>query len=369
MRGDAPDHHGTIGLVLSEITADGSQRRAGGPAFWYRLTDNLFRRFAWWLLPVVAFTALGFVQAGKTGELYRSGATLSATENPLVGSPAVPGASPQWWETPAAATSRVINEQLRTDTFVDAVAASTGLEGAIDNGFVSREIVRSSIWAYPTGNGILSINATWADPQTSYALVSATIDEYQDYIAEIVASNAAEAVEFYSQQLDRALDERDAAERDLQDFIERFAGDAAGADQPLSIQIEVDQLGDRVDAAEAKVSAARTSIEEAQLQVAQQTTKAGRSFSVIDQPSVPSEPVSTLMDRITTIGSFFVLGLVVAGAGLLITTVLDRSIASAADLLAFDVVTLVATVPTISLTVGGPKRMKPRIRRRKRAVT
>jgi hypothetical protein len=360
----APDLRGTIGLVISESTAGGSHSRTGGPAFWYRLVDNLFRRLVWWLLLIFVFTALGFVQAGNASERYQSDATLSATENPLVGSPVVAGASAQWWETPATVTSRIINEQLRTDTFVDAVADSAGLTTAVDSGFVSREAIRGSIRASPAGDGILSINATWADPQTSYALVLATIDEYQGYIAESVASNAAEAEEFYSLQLGAALEDRAAAERALQEFITTFVGDGSETDQPVSIQIEIDRLRTRIDAIETKVSAAQTSIEEARLQVAQQTTRAGRSFSVIDEPSVPSEPMSTLRDRITTIGSFFVLGLVVAGAGLLITTVLDRSISSAADLIAFDEVTLVATVPTISIPFAPPSRRRPRTKRR-----
>jgi hypothetical protein len=118
--------------VLSETTAAESQHRSGGAAFWFRLTDNLFRRLGWWLLPVVGFTALGFVQAGNTIDQYRSSATLSAAENPLVGSPVVGAASAQWWETPAAATSRIINEQLRTDSFISTVAESAGLADAIE---------------------------------------------------------------------------------------------------------------------------------------------------------------------------------------------------------------------------------------------
>jgi hypothetical protein len=349
--------------VLSESNAGGSQHRAGGSAFWFRLTDNLFRRIGWWLLPIVAFTALGVSQAGNTLELYRSGATLSAVENPLVNSPVVGAATQQWWETPASATSRIINEQLRTDSFITKLAESAGLGDAIDQGFITNEIVRASIWATPTGDGILSVNATWADPQTSFELVSATIDEYQNYITESVASDAAEAVEFYSQQLESAMEERAAAERDLTEFIADFVGDESASDQPVIIQIEIDRLRNRVTAAEAKVAAAQASIEEAQLQVAQQTTRAGRTFSVIDQPSVPRAPMSTMLDRITTIGSYFVLGAVVAGAALLVTTALDRSVSSSADLLALNAVSLVATVPRITLT-GTPRRRHSRNRRR-----
>lgn len=349
--------------MLSESNAGGSQHRAGGSAFWFRLTDNLFRRIGWWLLPVVAFTALGVAQAGNTLEVYRSGATLSAIENPLVNSPVIGVAAQQWWETPAAATSRIINEQLRTDSFISKIAESAGLGEAIDQGFVTNEIVRASIWAVPTGDGILSVNATWADPQTSFELVSATIGEYQNYLAESVASDAADAEQFYSQQLESAQEERAAAERDLTKFVADFVGEESASDQPVIIEIEIERLRDRITTAEAKVAAAQASIEEAQLQVSQQTTRAGRTFSVIDQPFVPRAPTSSMVDRITTVGSYFVLGAVVAGAALLVTTALDRSVSSPADLLAFDAVSLVATVPRITLT--GTLTRKPSHHRRR----
>jgi hypothetical protein len=350
--------------VPSEATAGDPQHRSGGAAFWFRLTDNLFRRLGWWLLPIVAFTALGVVQAGKTIDLYHSSATLSAIENPLVDAPIVGGASVQWWETPAAATSRIINEQLRTDSFISAVADSAGLADAIEADLVTREIVRSSVWSSPAGDGILSVNATWADPQTSFQLVTATIDEYQNYITESVASDAAEAEEFYTEQLTTATEERDAAERELSWYLNQFADDKPADEQPLSVQLEIERLSDRLSAAESKVAAAQAGIETAQLQVAQQTTRAGRTFSVVDQPSLPTAPMSTLMDRITTVGSYFVLGLVVAGAALLVTTVLNRSVMSAADLLAFDAVSLVATVPPIELARGRSKRTRLSGRRR-----
>jgi hypothetical protein len=198
--------------------------------------------------------------------------------------------------------------------------------------------------------------------------VAATIDEYQNYIAESVASDAAEAEEFYSQQLQTATVERDAAERELKSFLTQFAGDESADDQPVSVQIEIDRLSDRLTAAEAKVAAARGSIETAQLQVAQQTTRAGRTFSVIDQPSVPTAPMSTLMDRVTTIGSYLVLGLVVAGAGLLVTTALNRSVTSAADLLAFDAISLVATIPPIKLSRPASEHTRFRALRRGEAA-
>ena len=59
----------------SEDGTDTERKGVSAPAFWWRLTDNAFRRAGWLLLPVLLLSVLGFVQASRTLELYES--TLS----------------------------------------------------------------------------------------------------------------------------------------------------------------------------------------------------------------------------------------------------------------------------------------------------
>src|SRR3954454_8442276 len=108
--------------MLSESTAGQSGQSARAHAYWFRLSDNLFRRLGWFLLPVVIMTLFGFMQANKTLELYQSTGTLGASTNPLVPSQQISGVSANFWETPAGMQSRIINEQLRTDSFLTTVA-------------------------------------------------------------------------------------------------------------------------------------------------------------------------------------------------------------------------------------------------------
>jgi capsular polysaccharide biosynthesis protein len=358
--------------VLSESTAGESQQRSHGAAFRWRLTDNLFRRLGWYLLPIVIMTVIGVVQAGNTLQLFRSTGTLAASENPLVPDSPNSAATAQFFETPAGSTSRIINERLQTDTFLGAIADRAGLGDALETGLLQLDVIRASVYAYEEGDAILSVTASWADPQTSFELANATIVEYQTFLAQTIAGDAAAAVDFYELQLADLLVEREQAVEDLIAYVGQLPPLREGEERPINVEIEIDLLRDTVRAIDTEIASTEESIDSAQLAVAQQTTAAGKSFTIIDPPTVPNAPESTLMRRITLIVSFFVLGVVIAAAAVLVATVLDSSVASAADLLALQGVHLVATAPTVrfALATGEPpsrnRRWRPRLRRPRR---
>ena len=352
---------------LANPRREESQQRTRASAFRRRLAENFFRRFWWYLLPVVVMTAIGVMQAGNTIELYRSTGTLSASSNPLVPDSPNRAASAQFFETPAGTTSRIINERLQTDTFLIAVADEAELGDAIETGLLELDVVRSSLSASARGDAILSVSATWADPQTSYQLATATIAQYQQFLAQTIASDAAAAVEFYETQLADLLDDRAGALDELRAYVAELPPLDPDERRPIDQEIQIDLLRDQVRAVDDDIASTRKSIDDAQLAVAQQTTNAGQSFIVIDEPTVPTAPDSTLMQRLSLIVSFFLLGVVMSGAALLIATVLDSSISSPADVLAIDGVNLVAVAPIVAI---GPHahRRSGRGRRRRRAI-
>jgi hypothetical protein len=335
--------------VLSESAVDGAQQRAGGQAFWWRLADNLFRHLVWFALPVLALAAIGLVQARGTLELYRSTGTLSASTNPLVPEQTISGASAQFFESPAAATSRIINERLQTDSFLLAVAENAEIGGAVESGVIDLAVIRQSVWAAANGNSILSVNAQWADPRVSYNLVAAIIKQYQTFLTDTVASDATAAEDFYTSQLKELTGERDVAQIALDDFVAELPDLDPGENYGVTVQLQVERLNAKVSSIDAKIDAAEENIDNAQLARAQQTTEAGRSFTVIDQPLVPGAPESSLIEQVTLVAAFLLLGLVISAAALLVTTVLDQTVASAADLLTIASITMVATVPSVHL--------------------
>ena len=336
--------------------------RARALAFWWRLTDNAFRRLVWYSLPVLLITGIGVLQASKTLELYSSSGVLSATSNPLVPDQPIAGTSAQYWETTAAATSRTINEQLRTDRFIERVAQEAGLGDAVENGLVTLDIVRSSIYSYDDGTSLVNVGATWDSPDTAYQLVLSAIQTYQDYLAETVASDSSEAVTFYTGQLDQYRADAQVAETELVSYLDGLSSDG---DPTLSESLQIQRLTDAVSAAERKVSDTEQNIEEAQLIVAQSMSEAGRSLTMIDAPQLPTSPESTLMEQAMTVISYALLGVIVAVAALLVSTVLDNSVASTSDLVGPGIA-FVATVPTLRLVTPKAASQKDVGRRRDR---
>jgi hypothetical protein len=353
--------------VLSE-SAEQSRQPAGGPAFWWRLTDNLFRRIGWFLLPVLAMTLIGFSQANKSGAMFFSSATLSASTNPLVPDQQLSGMTPQLWESPASATSRIINERLRTDDFLTKVARDAGLSNALDSGLLNLSAVRTGIWASADGDSILSVNARTSDPQLSYALVSATIDQFQKYVTDTAASDSTEAESFWTERLQQLQSQRDDAQQRLASFIDDLPKLAPGEERDIIDSTTLTRLNDRLSALDAQVDDATAKLDQASLQHTQQAAQATQRITVIDEPSVPAAAQSTLMKRITIVGSFMFLGVVISVAALLVTTVLDQTVASSRDLLGLEGIALVATVPPVRFAgngqANGRSLLPDRLRRR-----
>ncbi len=337
--------------MATEAASDHERQGSSAPAFWWRLTDNAFRRLVWLLLPIVVFAGLGVWQANQTLELYRSSGLLSAANNPLVPEQQIGGvAQAAFWETPADASSRTINEQLRTDSFVETVAERSGLDGAINQGLLDLTVVRDAVWSSSSGSSLVNVNAVWGDPQTAHGLVDGTIAAYLEFIAESVASQSSQAVVFYQDQLTEFEAEVEAAQAELEQFVTEVEATerAAGNEQrSILVDLQITSLTNALEAAESKVLSTQDQIAAAELQVTQSRSEAGSSLTVIDAPEVPTAPQSTLMKRASMVISFTLLGVVIMLGALVIGTVLDQSVASAADLRGIEGVEFVATVPVL----------------------
>jgi hypothetical protein len=328
----------------------------GGSAFWWRLTDNLFRRLVWFLIPVVALTGLGVSQALNSVDLYSSTGTISASSNPLLPEQPVSGVNIGFWETPAAATSRIIGERLQTDSFLVEVAERAGLGEAVDAGLLPLGIIRANVGTWASGNSILNVSAQWADPQTSHDLVSAIIVEYEEFLATSLASDAAEAETYYQAQVERLSDERDAANARLQQYVSTL--DELGPDEEYSITVtlEIERLSGEVSKIEERISSAQDQVDDAKVKQTQLVTEAARSFTVIDPPNLPAAPESDLIGQVISVAAFALMGLAIAAGALLLTTALDRSVSSPAEVMAIRGITQVATVPNVRLVSGGNRR-------------
>ncbi len=326
-------------------TASRTERSAH--RFWYRLVETFFRRWPFYLAPVVLMGALGFSLSSSTVPTYMATGTLSASSNPLVTEQTVRGTALNNYESPASGTARVINEQLRTDAFVEAVAERAGVTGALESGIVTLDDMRASVWAAPNGDTLLKVNSQWSDPETSLRLADATISSYLDYVLQTVASDSSAAQEYYTEIMQDSLANADAAQVELDSYLSTLPPVADGDERPIEQQLKIQRLNNALDTAEAQVASAQDAIQTAEVTLKQAQSKAGEVLRVVDAPKLPTLPESTAMTKIMKIITFLVLGTLIAAGALVGATLLDQSVRSADDIVLATGHTVVATVPLI----------------------
>ncbi len=318
---------------------------ARAKAFSLRAMEILFRHRVMFLLPIIALTAVGVLQASQVSPTYHAGAALSTATNPLLEDQQVRGVTIERFESPAEGTSRIIDEQLRTDAFVEEIAERVGLSEALEADLIDYDTIRENVSTSAGGSSLLSIEATWGDAVTAYQLVNGVVDTYLEYLADTVASDSSEAVAFYEGIRDGALEDRATRQDELERYLNTLPAIESERDRPIAVQLYIDELTGQIDDADERVAEAERRIDEADLSVLQSRSNAGRSVQLIDEPTVPTAPEAALPQRVMAVGGTFIIGVMIAIGALLFVTVLDRSVSAPEDLTALPAISLVVLVP------------------------
>jgi len=327
--------------------------------FTERLVDGFFRRWFLYVIPVVLFAGIGVDTAGTiTGE-FESNAILSATTNPYLEQPDIRGTELGFFETPAAGTARLINEQIQTDAFIDEVATELGLAEAIDAGLITRANIRSRLGASAAGQNNLRLNATWSDPATSLALVESATNAYGEYLTELAVADSQEAVSFWTDRREVASDEADLAQESLNSYVALLPTLAAGGERATEQTLELQRLSSEFDRALDAVREVQSAIDAAQFTANQAASSSARQLVMIDAPVMANNPAPVRRDQATVVAMFTLLGLAIAFGALLLTTLIDRSIRTLSQL---------ALVSGIDVVVAIPRVKQLRRRRRKQPV-
>ena len=317
--------------------------------FTERLVDQFFGRWFVLLLPVVLFGALGvYVASEQTSDFVAEG-SLSASSNPLVAQPEVRGTEIGAFESPAAGTARLINEQLGTDAFLDDVAGRSGLGALIESGVLERDDLRRQLVSYAEGENILTVQARWPDGQTAFQLVDSTIATYLDYVTDVVTTDSLDAIDFFERRLETLETELTTAEAELDAYIANLPSGTNADTLATEDSLIIDRLIDDVSRAAGGVAAAQDEIDSAMLASREIERDAFQQLRVVDEPTVPEEPESLLTSQITSILMFTVLGLLVAFCALLGFTALDRSIRSSRQLAAVVGTDVAAVIPNAKI--------------------
>ena len=325
--------------------------------FLLRAIDNFFRRWPLFVLPCLLLIGAGVLRAQQIPVHYQATGVLSISSNPLL-QDSVPQAGVTVYpnETPAAAASRIINELLATDVFVQSLAAKAGLASSAPLSNTEVMSVRSSVAAVAIGDRLLRVNAKWVEPQHSLQLVEALVAGYADYLLTIQTKNYADAVQYWTATAAQARQAESVAQSAVQDYLSAHPAPKNGSARPVEETLDIQRLNDAVAENRKGVVDAQAKIDHATLATGRAKHDIASSMQVVDKPTQPTAPEGIRKKQALTLGIFGFLALFVLLIMVVAAASLDHSVRLAEDLGSTVGIPVVATVPNL-----------PQMRRRLRA--
>jgi uncharacterized protein involved in exopolysaccharide biosynthesis len=327
------------------IVTAGAPRSTSGRQMRVRLAENFFHR--WWLyiLPVLLLTGVGAVQAKKISKEFRSFGSVNVASKTALTDLTALNAPNFGYETPAAQTTRNIGQLMSTDAFAATVATNAGLSSAIGSGQVTLDGIRGSVKAVAGGDNLVIVSATTLFPDEAQRLAMALITSYTDYVLTSETAGYKGAISFLQSELASAKTSVEAAQQRLDDYFTANPTPKIG-NRPDDQALKIQRLNNAIDSAQKQYDGFQANIDEANLSVKQAQSDIGQRLQVVDQPRVPAHPEPIIRKRLFKVGVFFLLGLVVAGAALLLTAMADRTVRAAADITGIPGLKVIATIPT-----------------------
>lgn len=332
---------------------------SSGRRFWYRLIERFFQRRVLFLLPVILLTGLGVMSVSRGQSEYKSVGVLNVSTGSLLGElSSVRGSQTFSYETPAATEARQINELLRTDVFVQIVAEAADLGDSLASGALTLDDIRLTTFAQADGDTLLAVTSTAPSSQGAYRLVTAAIDSYVDWRLQLAISDSSAAEKFYVDLLTSQGKRVDIAQKALNDYLIGNPEPPAPAVRDVEETLEIRRLDDALTRAQDQYDTWQGGAEQARLETQRAKSESDQRLRVVDPPQIPSNPEPALKKNIITMTIFIILGLMVAAACLILSTLADRKIRSQDDLESIPGLEVVGVIPRISTKQRNGRRAK-----------
>ncbi len=290
-----------------------------------RIIDNFFRHPIRYLVPIVLLGAIG-LSTGSAEKSYASTGSVFVEENTFLAT--LTGVRDQNFSYQGA--NQVAIDQLRgllsTVSFTSAVLdrASGETSGSPYPATVLDE-TRSAIGLNADRGSFMVITATTSSPGSAQALASAVLEEYVQWQigSDVEQSNVAE--EFFGALAASYKIELDQAEAVRAAFLLENPDPATG-ERNTNETLRLTELDSAVEDARLQYTDALSKQREALLATTQTETDIRQGFLVVDNPSLPSSPVSGLQDTIVRVLLFSMIGIAATAGVLLTTTLIDTTI-------------------------------------------
>jgi uncharacterized protein involved in exopolysaccharide biosynthesis len=325
--------------------------------FILRLFDSYFRHRWLNLLPIVIMIGLASASFTLAEPQYVSRGRLYVQKSSLLPSLTqihVDGVS---WQSPTQIAVNELNELALTEAFIRSVIQKTDLEANMSAGAeaVQKTIdnFRTELAVQAVGDSIIEITVKNKDPKLAQQLAAATIEAYSLWKLNGDRQESAVAQAFFASVLPGYQVDLQKARDQLEAFLKQHPIPLRG-ERPAEEQIEVDRLQGAVDSASKRVESALEKEESARLSQNQAESSVRQDYLLIDAPTVPSKPETSLKERATGPAIFVIIGIMLTLGGITGGALLDHSFRFPLDVHNSLSLPVLALVPDVSRMVQPP---------------
>jgi capsular polysaccharide biosynthesis protein len=327
-----------------------------------RLLDSYFRHRWLNLLPIVLM--IGLASASFTlaepeyvsrGRLYVQKAALlpSLTQLPSDG---------YTWRTPTQVALSELQELVQTEAFVRSVIQKTDLEANMAGGSdaikQTMEQFRLELSLQQVGDSVIEIAVTNKIPKLAQQLAAATIDSYTRWKLNGDQQESAVAQSFFRDVLPGYQDNLQKARDALKTYLETHPVPLRG-ERPAQELLEIAQFQSAVDVATRRVENALEKEESARLAQAQAESSVRQDYLLIDAPTLPVNPETSLRQRLMAPLIFVIVGIILTVVCIIGGALLDRSFRFPLDVQTGLGLQVLALVPDVSRIVQPPVVSEP----------
>ena len=229
--------------------------------------------------------------------------------------------------SPAQGTTSEIKELMQTDTFIRSVIAKSdlapALNGTPDNVNALLVEVRKDVWATAQGNNQVLVAAQDKNPVIAFQLATAIIENYTQWRIDGNLAQSSVAQTFFGNLVQKYSAEVDTARQALNNYLLQHPQPLTGT-RPDVEQIEIDRLKSDLDQAQARYTSALDKQENTVLAASQATVNTRQSLYVVDAPTIPDRPATSLRQTATQGGVFVAVGVILTLVAVVGGAILDR---------------------------------------------
>jgi hypothetical protein len=293
-----------------------------------RVLEGYFRHRWLNLLPIVLFTAAGIAYFLLFPSGYVSQGSLYVQRESLLASLTQVRDLGWSYNSPAALTANDLLEMVQTEAFVRAIIDQTDLRqelyadpsaaDAIIDGY------RQALAASATGENLVQFSVEAESPELAHQLATATFNTYRTWKLNNDRQESALAQEFFTQVIGPYQEQLETARDDLRAYLEANPEPVRGT-RPPEEALQIAEYQAAIDTAQKRLEDALQKEESARLALAQVESDVNQTYVLIDAPTVPTKPGTSMRARVLQIAIFVIIGTMLSAVLIIGGALLDRT--------------------------------------------